>query len=316
MSMKTVIACVSFLVVGCGSGVASNNSDDGGGVANPCGLRTRFPGDSACLAAPTDGEQLHYGPTNYDDPADVATYLLAPGGETLTYKVVEASHPDMFVNSYEVSERSGMHHLAFYTGTPGIPDGAKAVINPALFLAQVAHESTTMGNGAPEYADAAFKAGAGSFVVAVHAINETPEPMLIEAWINLHTVAIPGTLLLPLQLSGGQAMAVPPHAKETIKAGVLAPDENIVQLVGHFHAHTTEERAFLAGKQFYSTTTWLEPTVAWFTSLTAPLHITSGAELSWECDVDNTTDATLRYANAVQTAEMCNLVGFTTVATK
>jgi len=34
-----------------------------------------------------------------------------------------------------------------------------------------------------------------------------------------------------------------------------------------------------------------------------------GERVEWECEVDNTTNAALRFENAVYTAEMCNLFG-------
>src|ERR1700679_2896630 len=51
--------------------------------ALPCTLKTQFEGDSQCILPPdpSQGFQFHYGPSNYNDPAEVAKYTLAPGGE-------------------------------------------------------------------------------------------------------------------------------------------------------------------------------------------------------------------------------------------
>jgi hypothetical protein len=168
-----------------------------------------------------------------------------------------------------------------------------------------------MGNGAPEFAGAALRVLAGSFVIAAHAINTTDAPELIEAWVDLHTVASTPKPLSPLQLVGGAAMLVPPASKQTIKASVIAGHAiDILQIVGHFHAHTTAERVAVDGAQVYETTSWEEPAVSWYTSKTVPLHVPAQGALSWECDVNNTTTAPLRWSNAVMTGEMCNVVGF------
>ena len=271
-------------------------------VGASCGLNTSFPGDEACLLPPADGLQLHYGPGDYTD-AGADGFVLPPGGESLRYERVAALHPSVLVAGYDVSGRPGLHHLAFYTGVTGNMDASEALVNPALFLAQTQREVVTM-----RPAGAALAVPIGSFVIAAHAFNNTELPILVEAWVNLHLVASAATPLGPIQLAGGQAMAVPPHTKQTVRASWVATEAaSVVQLAGHIHAHTTEERASVAGTPIYRTTTWEEPDVAWFDP---PLPITRGQTLSWECDVNNTTDAILRYANQVQTAEMCNLVGF------
>ncbi len=55
----------------------------------PCNLHTTYQGkpltgDSQCIAPPpaAEGFQFHYGPTNYDDPVEMAKYILLPGQET------------------------------------------------------------------------------------------------------------------------------------------------------------------------------------------------------------------------------------------
>ena len=275
-----------------------------GGVPAPapatgCGLHTRYPGDDACLP----GAQYRYGPDDYDDPDAVEQYLLQPGDETLRYQNV-GSHEAVFIAGYDVSERIGVHHLAFYNASSGVPDATKALINPALFLAQTARESVRFPDGA------ALHLQRDSFVIAAHALNTTDAPILVEAWVSLRTVDDAPVRLSALQMVGGAAMAVPPGTRQTIHAAVTAGQPiGIVQLAGHFHAHTTEERASLDGSEVYRTDSWQEPDVTWFSP---PLHVTAGGVLSWECDVDNTTTGTLRWSNSVQAGEMCNVVGFVT----
>src|SRR5688572_21143463 len=73
--------------LGCSSSSDESESEgattgSGGGAtvdpnARPCNISTGYPGDENCIDAPdpTVGLQLHYGPTNYDDQAEVERYL-------------------------------------------------------------------------------------------------------------------------------------------------------------------------------------------------------------------------------------------------
>jgi hypothetical protein len=47
---------------------------------------------------------------------------------------------------------------------------------------------------------------------------------------------------------------------------------------------------------------------------TGLLEIKAGDTIEWECDVENNDDIVLRWANEIQTAEMCSLFGFYTPA--
>jgi hypothetical protein len=313
------IAGLALLLAACGGSSSHAASvdlatDSGAPTEASCDLHTAYAGDDACLVPPTDPSvvQLRYGPDNYDNPAALERFILQPGQETLTYEVVGV-HDAIFIAGYDVSERSGMHHLGLYNASIGVTDASSALINPALFLAQAPRESVEFGAIAPELDGAAIHLQRDAFVVAAHAINTGNAPTLVEAWINLHIVAVSSKPLSALQFAGGLGMAVPSGTKQTIKASVVAGlPIDVVQLAGHFHAHTTEERVSFNGAQVYSAKTWEEPEVAWFTSTTTPLRFAAGDSLSWECDINNTTAATLRYANQVQTAEMCNVVGFVT----
>lgn len=297
---------------------------------DPCGIHSGQPGDERCLPEAT----LHYGPTSYDDPATLAPYLLAPGAESVVCREVMAAHPATLLAGYETSERLGMHHFSLFTGTAGATSAIACgtATNP-IFLIQRPYEKQVMGDGAPEYADAALGVPAGSYIIQAHALNNTDVPALVEGWIRLTTVSSTSVRFSALALSGGHLLNVPPHAKQTIStsAPVINLPASIVQLVGHFHAHTTQERVVANGREVYRTDSWSEPTVKWFTSLTggalvipvatvAPVgyvgpkvgafEITPSTSIQWACDIDNTTDAALRYANEVQTAEMCNVFGF------
>jgi hypothetical protein len=301
--VRILFACV--LLAACGAPEPSASSS---------------PGDSGVdagfvpLAPPTTGIQLHYGPRDAADPADVATYTLSPGDETVRCEVIVDAHPAYHVAAYETLERAGMHHFSLFTGTTGAPPAKDmcTLATTPLFLVQTIHEWTEFSRGAPELTGAALTVNAGSFVAQAHAINLTDAPMLVEAWTNFETVDATPVPVTYLGLSAGHTMAIPPHTKQTITA--IATDMNagpVLQIAGHMHAHGVELRASFEGKEVYRTDNWAEPDVKWFSSVDAPpFTIPMKGHLSWECDIDNTTDAVIKFANQVQTAEMCNLVGF------
>jgi hypothetical protein len=104
--MKTISCAVLAMSVGAlstscggdshGAGTSSGrNNDDGGGSdsgsviaagrADPCkkAIDSGFAGDELCIEPPaTDqGYQLHFGPSDYSDPKELAEYTLAPGAE-------------------------------------------------------------------------------------------------------------------------------------------------------------------------------------------------------------------------------------------
>ena len=80
-------------VPACDDGVASATvpcSKD----PDPCGLNSGFPGDEYCIPPPPEGKgiQIHFGPNDYTDAAEVAKYLIRPGEEFNAYGV--DAHPD------------------------------------------------------------------------------------------------------------------------------------------------------------------------------------------------------------------------------
>src|SRR5262245_52534967 len=83
---------------------------------DPCNLKSGYPGDEYCLLPPPEGKgiQIHFGPKNYKDMAEVAKYIINPGEEFNTYAV--ANVPDFgtqtkYFQYIKISMRPGSHHL-------------------------------------------------------------------------------------------------------------------------------------------------------------------------------------------------------------
>src|SRR5690242_13845348 len=83
------------------------------GVACPT-HDTGFLGDAVCIEAPSaaEGFQLHYGPTDYDDPDDVSQFVLDPGQETNDcFFQVSPNEKGVYYGGYDLHMRPGSHHL-------------------------------------------------------------------------------------------------------------------------------------------------------------------------------------------------------------
>jgi hypothetical protein len=129
----------------------------------------------------------------------------------------------------------------------------------------------------------------------------------------------------------GLAMNVLPGTTEIKKGSSLAPaDLRVVNLFGHYHAHTMRFSAWKtdASNQktlVYESYDYNEPGDMNFNSVTmnpAPdasaktaggtsgiLEFKKGELIEWECEIVNNTQAPLQFANEVYTAEMCILFG-------
>jgi hypothetical protein len=304
---------VILLVIGCSNPSATASPD-----AHDAATGTDAAPSSAFapLSPPANGVQIHIGPDDLTDPDAAAAWLIAPGDEWLHCVDPGTAHGALNVTAYEIQERPGIHHLTFMVGkagdAPPIPTTCTPFAGSQLFVAQRAHDHTDLSGGAPEYQGAALQVPAGTWLAEIHALNTSNTPLPLEFWINLETTETPRVPLQWLSLSGGHTMAVPPHTQQTVTASATTTyyPQTIIQLVGHTHSHTTEERATFGGETIYSDTNWAEPTPVWFTSLTHPLTVPKGGSLEWACDINNDSDATLRFGNQAYKMEMCNLIGF------
>jgi hypothetical protein len=136
----------------------------------------------------------------------------------------------------------------------------------------------------------------------------------------------------PITFFGGLGMEVDPHTTEVIDVSCAAPPQpiRVTDLWPHQHAHGTRFSAYKVAANgeralIYETYDWEEPDQLYYDSThvnpevdrgagraggaTGPLTLEAGDRIDYECEITNTTDGTLRFANEAYTAEMCNLFG-------
>jgi hypothetical protein len=191
----------------------------------------------------------------------------------------------------------------------------------------------------PEFAGYAMRIGPKlQAAIQLHYINTSSEPQLKEAWVNI-VYAAPGTVTTwvdPIFWLSGVGMNVAPNSRQIIGGRCetppdAPPDLRLLQITGHFHAHTERFSAWkVAGDGtrtlIYESYDYQHPGWGKFgeildNPLPDPTRKTAGGEhdgalylgpgerVEWECEIVNDTDSPLRWGNKVYEAEMCNLFG-------
>jgi len=320
--------CAVAGTLACGS--TSEDPKDVGGEsmaqpnAEPCGIDTSFPGDEFCIKAPDPsvGFQLHYGPRDYNDQAEVDRYMLQPGEETTDCVFVKTGNQTpVFFNEYHGRMRPGSHHMLLYVQDTQVADSIgpencrQGLDTRNIFGAQTpAIDVTRISGGAKENEGLAVQLDAQlQGVVQMHFINTGNEPILREGWANI-IYANPDEVQVlgdPIFFLGGLGMNVPPGQTQIISGKAEAPgDVRLVAATGHFHAHTVRFTAWktVAGQREFlmQDFDWHEPSLLHFDSVTknpSPetvgkavaaysgiVQLKQGDLIDWECEVQNTTD--------------------------
>jgi hypothetical protein len=322
--------------------------DGEGPAAGPCEIASGYPGDDFCIAPPdaNEGIQLWVGPTDYDDPDAVRPYLLEPGGEDVICFHTEPVAGDFHYLKQSNRMRSGSHHMLINLKASegrsagpvvdqGDCEGFAGILGTVPGSQMPMVDFTTSGFG-PE------DAGLGRYFPAdaiasfqMHYVNTGTETVMREAWVNLYfkdevEVTDP---LNSVFLVGDLAVDVPAGARQTTPLRfepTLEQPTRIFELTGHSHAHSERfsvwtNRGTEQERLVYESYDWAEPDVLRYNTVVdnAPpdpvafrdggisglFHIEPGDTLDFECEVNNTSDLPLRFANEAYTAEMCLLAG-------
>lgn len=341
--IPVVLGLTSF-VFGCSSGDATGAkgsvtaSGGASGVADACGISTGHAGDDLCIKPPDPsvGFQLHYGPSSYDD---VSAFLL-PAGQELTdcFFMKTPNTGTVYLSEYHARMRPGSHHMIVSAQTTSAPDGLGACELGAgtdRLLVGSSTETKDFPDAVvvPENEGLALQLPANTQIsFQMHYINTQSDPILREAWVNFvyKDPATVTTLMDPLFHVAGFATAIAPHTDHITTGSCTAPaDMRIVEVHGHYHAHTVRMSAWrnpatdntliyesydwkeLASLQFDSGHHNLppDPTTGRAGGYDGILEFKQGDTIAWECEVHNDSDYTLRFTNQVYQGEMCILSG-------
>jgi hypothetical protein len=301
------IVTLSLLSAACGSDDGGTPVREGEPQETADELRcktlpnTGYRGDESCLEPPAPGKgfQLHYGPKNYDDEAEVAKYLLGPGEETTDCLFMKTpNETEVFMDEYHARMRPGSHHMITYTQDEVKPDSTSPEeCNFGLwrFLVGSQEESIDIRNKdqAPELEGSAMRiAPKLQAAVQLHYVNTSKtETVLREAWINA-VYTDPSnvqTHVEPIFWIGGLTNVIKAHTSQVVKGQcVVGPtmkdaddkdvptpsDLRMLQLTGHFHSHTTRFSAWkvdgATGERIriYEASSYQEPGFTYFNTKT------------------------------------------------
>jgi len=314
-----------------------------------CTISTSFADDRACIPAPKPGEgiQIHIGPSNYDDPEEVAKYIMHPGEESSECWTMRTPNTeDVTYQSFVLSGRAGTHHMinTLYkgelpTGSFGPCGGRSSDTATAIgSLPGASKAYMARSKVAPEYEHVGQVLEPEVLLAAdMHYFNFTDQDILREVWLNLYFPA-PGTEVTEYSSVirgfgglGWNREPIQPGTDQVYKYECpIKGDGKILQLLGHYHAHGKQFTASIkrkgsdSGMKVFEMFDYLEPATFDYNTVTdnpefsqgAPgavsgvLEVQDGDILMWDCHIINDDMVPLRYVNEVKTGEMCNVWGY------
>jgi len=293
---------------------------------------------------PDKGIQIHFGPKDYTNMAEVQPYLLPPGGESNSYGIAHIPiTEDHWYNRVEIRMRPGSHHLintliegkpaeGFFPAGTGCPAGLGGFAGTQNLV----YNSMPNGKAAPENVGLGSKLTANtSLCLNHHGYNLSgTTPRLREVWINVYFVAESevtqrsnGVFVIAGPWSG-----IAPRTRQSLTYTATATgDGRFLSLFGHRHAHTERFAVWQNDNLIYDSWDWQESVVFPYNSITTNppiatdqkkdgavsgiVQIKAGDKIKIQCDVNNTSDTTLTFKNELMTGEMCILFGSTVGAT-
>jgi len=311
-----------------------------------CGLHTAFAGDDTCLVPPAPGEglQLHYGPSDYTDPAEVAAYTLPPNQEIADCLYLKSSNTEkVYFREFQTSMRPGFHHLLVHQLPADVAEGHRACTidipapgstNIPRLIGGTSVARGVSGTGrAPEDDGLADYVDANAQIeMAPHFLNTGDQPLLMDVWMNM-TAMDPSEVkqvMEPVEGYGDVGWAIQPGAHETWRSSMTAPGHvRLIELYSHYHSNTVRMTAWKVAQadgtrtKLYESFDWNEPGVIPLNSIdqnppsnattkttggiSGDLWLDAGDKIEWECEVQNNRSVVLRYVNSALNGEMCNV---------
>ena len=308
--------------------------------ADPCNLKSGYPGDEYCLLPPPEGKgiQIHFGPKNYKDAAEVAKYIIKPGEEFNQYAVVNIpTTEDKWFGYIKMSMRPGSHHLInnLIQGKPAegfIRSGCEGMSLGSFPGTQnLIKEDPPQGIPAPENEGLGRSLpGNASLCQNYHRYNTTEKDHISEIWYNIWFVEEKDIKQKAsgVMVNAGPLQPIPAHSMKSLTTTTTVNgDGRIISLFGHRHAATVRFSAWLNEEMIYDSWDWEESRLFNYDSITqnpainpamkldgaksGVVKVKRGDKVKIQCDVNNTTDVALRFANELYTGEMCILFGST-----
>ena len=306
-----------------------------------------YPGDEFCILPPDpmNGTQVYVGPESYMSPS--AKFIMTKGEEVTDYYFTNAPNTEArYFFRTNIRMRAGSHHMinsmldadredGFSTagdigglggggGSRSFPGAQRPDSDRPQGTFEVPPENAGLGD------ELKVKQ---QFSLNLHHFNLSDADILREVWINIwyKPESEVKEKIAGIAMFGSPAdVAVPAGQSRNLhyKCDVTG-NTRIITLNGHRHAHTTRFGVWLirGGEniplyesfnysdmptyQYDSISKNPKPDIASKTdgAFTGILDVKAGDQIHFECDINNTSTQSLRFANEVQTGEMCILFG-------
>ncbi len=279
-----------------------------------CKADSTFPGNelALCPLQPDVGQLIHFGPSDYSDPTEVAKYTLEPNGEDEFCIFKNLTNTELkYLDGYHGRMRPFSHHLIVTEHRDTVPDETTpwhcfpitAVTErwlfasqwPAFDVASVGGGTTRPEPGDPDYGLSREIKPNQTLTLDMHYANASDQVILREAWATL-TYEAPG--VVPTQLldvmswiNGG--IDVPALAQDVVTPRFTTgiPAANGPQSAVHIgfvtaHAHSRLARLSMYKKDaqgaeslVYESHNWHEPGECYFRDAVQnpPLPVPDGA---------------------------------------
>lgn len=313
-----------------------------------CNINSGYAGDDACLLppAPEEGFQIHIGPSDYNDPAEVAKFVMKPGNESSEcFTINLPNDKPIYYQTAVLSGRPGTHHIinTLYSTDAKLPTGQFSVCGGDAAdrlgtLPGASKPYMPRAVVAPEYAHVGSVVPVGATLQAdMHYFNFTQKDILREFWLNIYYAKPEDIKETTKQIAGlggvGWNQApIPPGTDKVYKYECpIKGNGYILNLLGHYHAHGVRFTASVKRKstglseKVFEMYDYLSPAIFQYNSVvknpafsdefsgavSGRLPVNDGDVLQWECHIINNSLVPLRYVNEVQTGEMCNMWGAT-----
>jgi hypothetical protein len=284
-------------LIGCGNDSTAVKAGPVEATLEPGCHHTKYAGDELCIAAPPVGEgfQVHIGPTDYDDPDQVAEFVLAAGVErTDNYYLKTANTDDIYYYRRQYRMRPGSHHMILYAvtsdhadgwnttsttaGAPGTGTGVPASgfgdIGRRLGGSQNESKDNPLGETPAEDEGIGMPLAAHTQLsVNLHHNNTTDHDLLREEWVNFWYVDPATVTQQTNEMFAFGVLAIQPNTHPTLNyKATVTQDGRILDMYGHRHAHNVRFSVWRnRGAQrdlVYDGFDWAEPLVLEYSSVT------------------------------------------------
>jgi hypothetical protein len=279
------------------------------------------------LAPGSEENTMYYiNSVNADDHFYYRTnWRMRPGSHHMIINTSDAEHDDGWAADLMGDGAKNMGGLGFDANGRSFGGSQRPDLDRPQGTLDVPPEN--VGIGAPLKSKQQFSFN-------LHHINISEKPVLREAWVNVWYMDEKDVTkkMQPLAASGSPVdVSIPAHQRTILKYKCdVQGDSRIITMNGHRHAHTDRFSVWVkkqSGEEVraYESFNWEDmPTYQYDSVSTNPtsdvdkktdgassgeLEVTKGDELHFLCDINNTLDVPLKFANEAIDGEMCILFG-------